>query len=68
MKVVRDWLRSATAGSNVIIPSGSRIFERYELFLTELPQLCERLNLDENELIYNDYATLVVGWLEANPW
>jgi hypothetical protein len=68
VKVVRDWLRSATAGSNVIIPSGSRIFERYELFLSELPQLCERLNLDENELVYNDYTTLVVGWLEANPW
>lgn len=51
VKVVRDWLRSATAGSNVIIPSGSRIFDRYELFLSELPQLCERLNLDENELI-----------------
>lgn len=66
--VVRDWLRSATTEKDVIIPSGSRIFDRYVLFLTEFPQLCTSLNLDQKELIYNDYTTLVVGWLQANPW
>ena len=66
--VVRDWLRSATTERDVIIPGGSRIFDRYALFFTDLPQLCTSLNLDQEELIYNDYTTLVVGWLQANPW
>jgi hypothetical protein len=65
---VRDWLRNATTERDVIIPSGSRIFNRYEIFLSELPQLCTSLNLDQEELIYNDYITLAVGWLTANPW
>ncbi|MDE2722156.1 MAG: hypothetical protein OXI59_02140 [Gemmatimonadota bacterium] len=65
---VRDWLRNATTEKDVIIPAGSRIFDRYKLFLSELPQLCTSLNLDQEELIYNDYTTLVVGWLRANPW
>lgn len=68
VKVVRDWLRNATANSNIVIPGGGRIFERYELFLSELPQLCQNLNLDQDDLIFNDFSTLVVGWLEANPW
>ena len=68
IRVVRDWLRNTISESGTIIPSGSRIFDRYELFLSELPQLCSSLNLDENELIYNDYTTLTVGWLQANPW
>ena len=66
--VVRDWLRSATTERDVIIPGGSKIFDRYALFLSELPQLCTSLNLDREELIHNDYTTLVVGWLQANPW
>ncbi len=65
---VRDWLRNATTERDVIIPAGSRICDRYKLFLSELPQLCTSLNLNQEELIYNDYTTLVVGWLRANPW
>ncbi len=65
---VRDWLRNATTERDVIIPAGSRIFDRYKLFLSELPQLCTSLNLNQEELIYNDYTTLVVGWLRVNPW
>ncbi len=46
--VVRDWLRSATTERDVIIPGGSRIFDRYALFFTDLPQLCTSLNLDQD--------------------
>lgn len=68
VRALRDWLRNATANSDTVIPGGARIFQRYELFLSELPQLCQSLNLDRNELIFNDYSRLVVGWLDVNPW
>ncbi|MEM1268579.1 MAG: hypothetical protein AAGI08_00900 [Bacteroidota bacterium] len=42
------------------------IFERFEAFLADLPLLCAELNLDEAELIYNDYTTLVVEWLRKH--
>ena len=66
VRVVRDWLRSAPAVSEVRVPSGSKIFERYEAFLSDLPDLCEELDLDKEELIYNDFTTLVVEWLRAH--
>jgi len=63
--LVRDWLRNSMKNS---IPSGSMIFDRYSRFLVDLPDLCAEENLDVGHLIYNDYTTLVEGWLKANPW
>lgn len=65
---VCDWLRNATAGSGTMIPGGKRIAERYDVFLDDLPALCRDVQLDPDDLIYSDYTTLVVGWLDANPW
>ena len=66
VRVIRDWLRSAPAAHEVRLPSGKKIFERYEAFLAELPKLCEELDLEPDELIYNDYTTLVVEWLRKH--
>lgn len=63
---MRDWLRSVPAPEEVRLPSGGVIFERFEAFLADLPLLCAELNLDEAELIYNDYTTLVVEWLRKH--
>jgi hypothetical protein len=63
---VRDWLSSAPTSKDVRVPSGSRIFSRYEAFLGDLPALCEELDLDRDELIYNDYTTLVAAWLKVH--
>jgi len=46
----------------VRVPGGAEIFERYEVFLGDLPRLCEALDLDRQTLISNDYATLLVEW------
>ena len=51
-----------------MLPAGSRIYNRYQNFLGALPEACDRLGLDADDLIYNDYTTLVVGWLKQNPW
>jgi hypothetical protein len=67
VRVVRDWLRGTGTIEGLRIPSGSRIFQRYEAFLIDLPALCDELDLDPGELIYNDYTTLVANWLREHP-
>ena len=68
VKVVRNWLRNASRESDVVIPSGSRMVARYALFQRDLPLLCETLRLDRDDLIFNDYTTVVAEWLKVNDW
>jgi hypothetical protein len=68
VKIVRNWLRNASSASDVVIPSGSVMVKRYERFQRELPLLCDRLRLDRNELIFNDFTTLAAEWLKVNSW
>lgn len=68
VRVVRNWLRNATADSEVVIPGGSVMVARYERFERELPTVCERLRLNRDELLFNDYTTVVSEWLKANSW
>lgn len=68
VKIVRNWLRNASADSGVVIPSGSVMVERYERFQRELPLLCNTLRLDRDELIFNDFTTLTAEWLKVNSW
>ena len=62
---VRDWLSNATPKS-VRIPGGGAIGRRYELFRTELPDMCERLQLRVDELTFNNYVVQVEEWLKLN--
>jgi hypothetical protein len=60
---VRDFLRSLVE-LNERIPGGEYIFERYKEFLVKLPELCEERHLNPPDSIhYNDYISLVQGWL-----
>ena len=68
IRIVRNWLRTSMAGSSLRLPSGRRMGLRYTLFLKELPEMCDKLHLDVEDLIFNEYTDLVVGWLDANPW
>lgn len=68
IRVVRNWLRNASRESGVVIPSGSRMVERYRLFRQNLPLLCDQLRLDPDDLIFNDLATLISEWLKVNSW
>ena len=68
VKRVRNWLRNATAETKIVIPSGSVMVERYERFGRALPLLCERLQLDRDELLFNDFTTLAAEWLKVNSW
>ena len=62
VRIVRNWLR---VYSQVSIPSGSIIWNRYKTFRSDLPLLCKELRLNMKELIYNDYVLLVSTWLKA---
>lgn len=68
IRVVRDWLRTSRKTSHVNIPGGPRVAERYRHFRSELPSMCVNAALEMGSLIFLDYRTLVVGWLEENPW
>lgn len=62
--VVRDWLRSVSKRST--LPGGKSIFKRYSNFVLELPALCAETEIDPNDLIFADYASMVSVWLKAN--
>jgi hypothetical protein len=65
IKAVRDWLSNATPQSTTI-PGGAAIAHRYNVFRAELPAMCERLQLNLDELTFNDYVVQVEEWLKLN--
>ena len=63
VKVARNWLR--TVSRHRTIPSGNIIWERYQNFMQDLPEMTQISQLDANNLIYNDYIWLIVKWLRT---
>ena len=64
IKRVRDWLNDSI--SNVRIPSGSKIAERYHLFENDLPLYCQTFKKYRMELTFIDFRNLVIEWLKDN--
>ena len=67
IRAVRDWL-SQFAPEDVMLPGARKMAARYGLFLTDLPAILEDVGIERDEVTYNEYTTLVVAWLKANPW
>jgi len=63
VEVVRNWLRIASRRTT--IPGASAIWDDYQIFRNDLPEMCSELRLDVDSLIYNDYVQLVTAWLKA---
>ena len=61
--VVRNWL--LTASDRKTIPSGSIIWERYQEFIGDLPQIAQAFQLEVEELIFNDYTFVLAEWLKT---
>lgn len=68
IRQVRNWLSSSPTMADILIPGPRRIVERYWLFRDELPELCRRVRLDPDDLIFNDFTTCVSEWLKENDW
>ncbi|MGI8670328.1 MAG: hypothetical protein ACR2J3_10870 [Aridibacter sp.] len=64
IKVVRDWLNDSI--SNIRIPSGSKMCERYHLFENDLPLYCQTFKKEKTELTFIDFRNLVIEWLKDN--
>ncbi len=58
---VRAWLRSAAARKHM--PGGEEIWQRYSVFLRELPRIAEESRILPEELTFVDYARAVSDWL-----
>lgn len=43
---------------------------RYQQFCSDIAgqDICQRLRLERNELIFNDYTSLIAAWLSENAW
>lgn len=66
IRAARDWLSQFTK-AETILPGGARMAERNELFRRELPKMLRKASVVRSEMTYNDYTTLLVAWLRANP-
>lgn len=61
---VRDWLDDRSAD---ILPDGSVIAGRFEVFSAELPGICAAAKLRPDRLTFKNYVQLVQRWLKVNP-
>ena len=61
ISLIRNWLRNNSGRTT--IPGGRQISRRYASFGNELPKICSELQIDEDELTFNDYANIVSEWL-----
>lgn len=64
IKIVTDWLRNTTKRKT--IPGGAEVAKRYKDFKAELPKICKRTRIKEEELGFNDFATFVSIWIKKN--
>jgi hypothetical protein len=51
-----------------MMPGAKKIRERYAAFRIDLPVMAEELAWDPEDLIFNDYTTLIASWLQTSPW
>jgi hypothetical protein len=63
IKVVRNWLR--TASGRETIPGGHILWERYQAFMEDLPQMAQGFQLEVEDLIFKDYILVLTRWLRT---
>jgi hypothetical protein len=64
ISIVRDWLRAGSGQTR--IPSGAKIYQRYQSFQKALPKICARLNWNVKQLPFVDFSVAIATWLNAN--
>ena len=63
IREIRDWLNQST--DRRTIPGGTLITSRYRQFTDDLPEICLNVNLEDDEVTYNDYCNFVSDWLKS---
>ncbi len=65
IKVLRKWFSAFNQGE--VLPGGAAIVRRYHLFRSKLPDILAKLQLEECEVSFADYANIVAEWLAEQP-
>lgn len=65
INAVRDFLRDATP-SDIAIPGGAKICQRYQRFSANLPAFCRQLGQPKERLTFRDYTGFVSRWLKQH--
>jgi len=63
IEVVRNWLRS-TSGRREI-PGPVAIKKRFIAFSDQLPEFCDRLNLERHDIQFAEYVDMARSWIES---
>lgn len=58
---VRAWLRAESGLTG--IAGGSAIYERYLKFREDLPVLCSKMRLDQDDLTFADFSGAIAAWI-----
>lgn len=61
---IRNWLN--TSSGRRTIPGGRAIVQRWRQFENDLPDMCARIPIEIDELMYNDYAMFISEWLSES--
>ena len=61
---VRNWLPTESGRSG--IPGGAAIFARYEVFRSDLPDICAELKLEVSDLSFADFSYTIARWLDTH--
>ena len=66
VRIARNWLN--TVSERRMIPGGGIIWNRYQSFLKDLPQVVQELHLEVEDIEdFNNYILAVAGWLSLYP-
>ena len=65
VRAVREWLRTTSRRHG--LRGSDNMSNRYVQFRKELPAICRRARLEQRELGFLDYRTLVDEWVAAHP-
>jgi hypothetical protein len=66
IRAVRNWLITALAGNELLL-STATIVHRYEEFTADLPDVCEELLLDVDDLQFVELRALAEEWVLLTP-
>jgi len=63
IRKVRDWLK--TQSKRTSIPGSATIIQDYGEFVANLPAACKALGFDEDNILFNDFCTIVEESIRA---
>ena len=63
IKMFRAWLSALPRAK--MLPGGTEIIRRYDLFQAELPRMLRAIKLRREEMTFQDYGNFVSEWLQV---